>query len=202
MTRRRTLEPAGYRYGSGSNCVSLRSECHVNSTEEAQLHARRCYRGFFAAIHDRMSAATDEIMKRQMSLLSELHDLSDRPAQGVVMVHKMTVQEGVLAGLMIGALAAVGATRWIRSLLYETTATDPTAISFSVGLLLLAASLGAHTCISCIQCGSEASFAPRISCRFLPRCRPTRSKAGTLTYGTAAHTGALRDGTMSWQSQT
>jgi predicted permease len=49
----------------------------------------------------------------------------------------------VLAGLMVGAFAAVGATRWIRSLLYETTATDPTAISFSVGLLLLAASLAA-----------------------------------------------------------
>ena len=49
----------------------------------------------------------------------------------------------VLAGLTLGALAAVGATRWIRSLLYETTAADPAAIAFSVGLLLLAALLAA-----------------------------------------------------------
>ena len=47
----------------------------------------------------------------------------------------------VLAGLTLGAIAAVGATRLIRSLLYETTTADPAAIAFSIGLLLLAALL-------------------------------------------------------------
>jgi predicted permease len=45
----------------------------------------------------------------------------------------------VLAGVTLGFLAAVGATRWIRSLLYETTSVDPTAIGLSIGLLLLVA---------------------------------------------------------------
>jgi len=59
---------------------------------------------------------------------------------------RLVLQEAsspVLAGLTLGALAAVGGTRWIRSLLYETTTADPTAIAFSLGLLLLAALLAA-----------------------------------------------------------
>ncbi len=39
----------------------------------------------FSTTHDRMSAAKAEIMKRQMDLLAERYDLSNRPAQGVVM---------------------------------------------------------------------------------------------------------------------
>jgi predicted permease len=57
----------------------------------------------------------------------------------------------VLAGLTLGAVAAGGATRLIRSLLYETATTDPAAIAFSIGLLLLSALLAAlfpayHAC--------------------------------------------------------
>lgn len=49
----------------------------------------------------------------------------------------------VLAGLAVGAIAAMAATRWIRSLLYETSPFDPAAIGFSIGVLLLAAFLAA-----------------------------------------------------------
>src|SRR5450759_801984 len=39
----------------------------------------------FATIHARMSSAKAGVMKRQMELLSERYDLSNRPASGVVM---------------------------------------------------------------------------------------------------------------------
>jgi predicted permease len=47
----------------------------------------------------------------------------------------------VLAGLTIGVLASLGATRLIRSLLFETQTADPSAIGLSLGLLLFAALL-------------------------------------------------------------
>ena len=49
----------------------------------------------------------------------------------------------VLSGLLIGFLGAIGATRLIRSLLYETSATDPSAFALSIALLLFAALLAA-----------------------------------------------------------
>lgn len=49
----------------------------------------------------------------------------------------------VLSGLLVGLLAASGATSVIRSLLYETSTTDPSAFALSIALLLLAASLAA-----------------------------------------------------------
>jgi cytochrome c peroxidase len=56
----------------------------------------------FSTIHDRMSEAKAEIMKRQMDLLAERYDLSNRPAQGVVMDRKKPVQEGVRVKLPAG----------------------------------------------------------------------------------------------------
>lgn len=48
----------------------------------------------------RMKAAKPEVMKRQMDLLNERYDLSDRPAEGVMMSGgKKAVQEGVRAKL-------------------------------------------------------------------------------------------------------
>lgn len=49
----------------------------------------------FDTVHGRMVAAKPGIMKRQMDLLAERYDLSDRPAQGVVMDRTKPVQEGV-----------------------------------------------------------------------------------------------------------
>jgi cytochrome c peroxidase len=56
----------------------------------------------FATIHDRMVAAKPGIMKRQMDLLEERYDLSDRPARGVVMDRSKPVQEGVRVKLPAG----------------------------------------------------------------------------------------------------
>ena len=49
-----------------------------------------------------MEAAKPEIMKRQMDLLDERYDLSDRPAAGVTMSRGKPVQEGVRAKLPPG----------------------------------------------------------------------------------------------------
>jgi cytochrome c peroxidase len=56
----------------------------------------------FAAIRSRMTAAKDAVMKRQMDLLEERYDLSDRPANGVVMDRTKPVQEGVRVKLPSG----------------------------------------------------------------------------------------------------
>ncbi len=56
----------------------------------------------FATVHDRMAAAKAGIMKRQMDLLAERYDLSDRPASGVVMDRSKHVQEGVRVKLPAG----------------------------------------------------------------------------------------------------
>ncbi|MCU1222759.1 MAG: hsc [Edaphobacter sp.] len=56
----------------------------------------------FATVHDRMVAAKTGIMKRQMDLLEERYDLSDRPASGVVMDRAKPVQQGVRVKLPPG----------------------------------------------------------------------------------------------------
>lgn len=56
----------------------------------------------FTAIHSRMVAAKPAVMKRQMDLLGERYDLSDRPASGVVMDRSKPVQEGVRVKLPSG----------------------------------------------------------------------------------------------------
>jgi cytochrome c peroxidase len=49
----------------------------------------------FASIMARMKAGTPEIMKRQMALLDDRYDRSNRPAKGVTMSRGKAVQEGV-----------------------------------------------------------------------------------------------------------
>jgi cytochrome c peroxidase len=56
----------------------------------------------FDKVMARMSAAKAEIMQRQMALLAERYDLSDRPAQGVTMTSGKPVQEGVRVKLPAG----------------------------------------------------------------------------------------------------
>ena len=56
----------------------------------------------FATVHGRMVAAKPGVMKRQMDLLEERYDLSDRPARGVVMDRSKPVQEGVRVKLPAG----------------------------------------------------------------------------------------------------
>ena len=54
----------------------------------------------------------------------------------------MAVELKLLPGLAVGTFAALGLTRWIRSLLYEVAATDPLTFALTP-LCLLAAALPA-----------------------------------------------------------
>ncbi len=56
----------------------------------------------FEAIMTRMKATKPEVMKRQMDLLNDRYDLSNRPAAGVTMSRGKPVQEGVRAKLPAG----------------------------------------------------------------------------------------------------
>jgi len=56
----------------------------------------------FSVILERMKKEKPEIMKRQMNLLKERYDLSDRPAKGVTMAKGKAVQEGVRVKLPQG----------------------------------------------------------------------------------------------------
>jgi cytochrome c peroxidase len=56
----------------------------------------------FDAIMKRMTAAKADVMKRQMALLEERYDLSNRPAQGVTMSRGKPVQAGVRVKLPSG----------------------------------------------------------------------------------------------------
>src|SRR5712671_6807013 len=56
----------------------------------------------FSAIMSRMSAAKPGLMKRQMALLEQRYDLSDRPAPGVKMSGGKAVQQGVRVKLGSG----------------------------------------------------------------------------------------------------
>jgi cytochrome c peroxidase len=56
----------------------------------------------FTMVHDRMAAAKAAIMLRQMNLLAERYDLSDRPAKGIVMDRAKPVQEGLRVKLTTG----------------------------------------------------------------------------------------------------
>ena len=56
----------------------------------------------FATIMTRMSAAKDEITKRQKTLLEERYDLSDHPAPGATMSRNKPIQQGVRVKLAQG----------------------------------------------------------------------------------------------------
>lgn len=56
----------------------------------------------FETIMARMSAAKSGVMKRQMNLLNQRYDLSDRPAKGITMSGGKPIQEGVRATLPEG----------------------------------------------------------------------------------------------------
>ena len=53
----------------------------------------------FETIMARMKAAKPQVMKRQMNLLNQRYDLSDRPAKGITMSGGKPVQGGVRAKL-------------------------------------------------------------------------------------------------------
>ncbi|HEY1433667.1 MAG TPA: hypothetical protein VGF39_18855, partial [Stellaceae bacterium] len=57
----------------------------------------------FASLMARLSAAKPGVEQEHNALLNERYDLSDRPAQGVVMDRGKPVQEGVRVKLPAGA---------------------------------------------------------------------------------------------------
>ncbi len=87
------------------DCISLRTE--PQQTQNAPPKKPSSYLPVvdtetFAATHDRMSAAKSAVMKKQMDLLAERYDLSNKPAAGVVMDRSKPVQDGVRVKLPAG----------------------------------------------------------------------------------------------------
>src|SRR5262249_26852449 len=56
----------------------------------------------FSSVMSRMKAAKPEVMQRQLSLLEQRYDLSDRPAKDVTMTRGKPVQQGVRVRLTKG----------------------------------------------------------------------------------------------------
>ena len=73
-----------------------------DSAKQATSYAPVDIKETFASIMARMTGAKPEIMKRQMDLLNQRYDLSDRPAKGVTMSRGKAVQEGVRVKLPKG----------------------------------------------------------------------------------------------------
>jgi cytochrome c peroxidase len=73
-----------------------------DSGKQATSYAPVDIKETFASIMARMTGAKPEIMKRQMDLLNQRYDLSDRPAKGVTMSRGKAVQEGVRVKLPKG----------------------------------------------------------------------------------------------------
>ena len=80
--------------------------------EKTSSYAPVAIKETFATIMARMQASKATVMSRQMDLLSQRYDLSDRPAQGVTMSGGKHIQEGVRVKLPTGMtwdkLAAMG----------------------------------------------------------------------------------------------
>lgn len=84
---------------------------------------------------------------------------ADRPS-----IVRMVVQQGMsiaAAGLLLGILGALAATRSIATLLYEVTPTDPT--TFAVAAALLTATALVACCAPAIQ---AARIDPLIALRY------------------------------------
>jgi cytochrome c peroxidase len=67
---------------------------HPQAAEKTSSYAPVVIKENFAAIKDRMTADKPKVMARQMELLNQRYDLSNRPAQGVTMTKGKPVQAG------------------------------------------------------------------------------------------------------------
>lgn len=93
--------------------VSVQGVGYAQQTKEkSSSYAPVDIKENFASIMARMKAAKAEVMKRQMDLLNQRYDLSNRPAQGVTMSRGKPIQEGVrvklTGGMTWDKLAAMG----------------------------------------------------------------------------------------------
>ncbi|HEY6337157.1 MAG TPA: ABC transporter permease [Candidatus Sulfotelmatobacter sp.] len=86
------------------------------------------------------------VMAYSVSLREQEFGIRIALGSGKAALMKLVVRQAavpVLGGVLAGLAFASVATRWVESLLYETRAVDPTAISASIALLLAAALLAA-----------------------------------------------------------
>ena len=87
----------------GALCASLIALCAAYAQEAMKSsYSPVVIKEPFAKTMARMKAAKPEVMERQMDLLNERYDLSDRPAKGVTMSGGKAIQEGVRAKLPKG----------------------------------------------------------------------------------------------------
>jgi len=82
--------------------IALVAVCSKAIGEKMSSYSPVVIKESFETIMARMRAAKPEVMKRQMDLLNQRYDLSDRPAEGVTMSGGKPLQEGVRAKLPEG----------------------------------------------------------------------------------------------------
>ena len=80
-------------------CYSARAQ---DTSQKGSSYAPVDLKEDFATTMARMQAAQPEVMQRQMQLLHERYDLSNRPAQGVTMARGKPIQDGVRVTLPTG----------------------------------------------------------------------------------------------------
>ncbi len=101
--RRRSQEFGRVVWVSLATLVCLQGVGFAQQTgKQASSYAPVDIKETFATIMARMKAEKADVMNRQLELLNERYDLSDRPAQGVKMSRGKAIQEGVRAKLAAG----------------------------------------------------------------------------------------------------
>ncbi len=80
---------------TGCLCLVVAAGVFAGSVKKATSYSPVVITEPFDSIMKRMQAAKPDIMKRHMNLLEQRYDLSNRPAQGVVMSRGKPIQEGV-----------------------------------------------------------------------------------------------------------
>ncbi len=102
---RHTTQRIGYIFlGSVALVVGVSGVGYGQPTkEQASSYAPVDIKEAFATIMGRMKAAKATVMERQVDLLNERYDLSDRPVQGLTMSGGKPIQEGVRVKLPKGS---------------------------------------------------------------------------------------------------
>jgi cytochrome c peroxidase len=86
----------------GCGLIAVAGMLYAESASKPSSYSPVVITESFDSVLTRMKAAKPEVMKRQMDLLNERYDLSDRPAKGLAMSRGKAVQEGVRVKLPAG----------------------------------------------------------------------------------------------------
>lgn len=93
----------GFSLGAVASLILLTVFYSAKAAKPVSSYAPVVEQESFDEVFKKMSGEKDSIMKRQMDLLNERYDLSNRPAAGVTMSRGKPVQEGVRVKLPAGA---------------------------------------------------------------------------------------------------